>query len=117
MKMLVENWYIIIALVAVFVVAGCIVYRFLKLPTTAQIEKVKAWLLWAVTNAEKELGGGTGKLKLRQVYDLFVQRFPAVAMAVSFDTFSQWVDDALTEMRKMLDENKAAAELVKGAEA
>ena len=117
MKMLVENWYIIIALVAVFVVAGCIVYRFLKLPTTAQIEKVKAWLLWAVTNAEKELGSGTGKLKLRQVYDLFVLRFPAVAMAVSFDTFSQWVDDALTEMRKMLDENKAAAELVKGAEA
>ncbi len=99
MKMLVENWYIIIALVAVFVVAGCIVYRFLKLPTTAQIEKVKAWLLWAVTNAEKELGGGTGKLKLRQV-----------------DTFSQWVEDALAEMRKMLDENKAA-ELVKGAEA
>jgi len=48
------------------------------------------------------------------VYDLFVQRFPAVAMAVSFDTFSQWVDDALTEMRKMLVENQAAAELVKG---
>ena len=46
--------------------------------------------------------------------DLFVQRFPAVAMAVSFDTFSQWVDDALTEMRKMLVENQAAAELVKG---
>ncbi len=114
MKMLVENWYIIVALIAAFAVAGCIVYRFLKLPTAAQAEKVKAWLLWAVTNAEKELGGGTGKLKLRQVYDLFVQRFPAVAMAISFDTFSQWVDEALTEMRKMLAENKAAAELVKG---
>ena len=36
-----------------------------------------------------------------------------MAMAVSFDTFSQWVDDALTEMRKMLVENNAAAELVK----
>ena len=114
MKMFVENWYVIVALIAVFVVACCIVYRFLKLPTAAQVEKVKAWLLWAVTNAEKELGGGTGKLKLRQVYDLFVQRFPAVAMAISFDTFSLWVDEALTEMRKMLVENKAAAELVKG---
>ena len=68
----------------------------------------------ALPISEKELGGGTGKLKLRQVYDLFVQRFPAVAMAVSFDTFSQWVDEALTEMRKMLVENQAAAELVKG---
>ena len=113
---LIENWYIIVALLAGL---ECIIYagyRFLKLPTKAQAAKVKAWLLWAVTNAEKELGGGTGKLKLRQVYDLFVQRFPAVAMAVSFDTFSQWVDDALTEMRKMLVENKAAAELVGGVD-
>ena len=114
MKVLIENWYVIVGLLAVL---ECVIYagyRFLKLPTKAQAAKVKEWLLWAVTNAEKELGGGTGKLKLRQVYDLFVQRFPAVAMAVSFDTFSQWVDDALTEMRKMLVENKAAAELVKG---
>ncbi len=114
MKTLIENWYVIIALLAVCGLAGCTAYRFFKLPSASQILKVKEWLLWAVTNAEKELGGGTGKLKLRQVYDLFVQRFPAVAMAVSFDTFSQWVDDALTEMRKMLVENKAAAELVGG---
>ena len=116
MKTLIENWYGIVALTAAFVVAGCIIYSFLKLPTAAQVEKVKAWLLWAVTNAEKELGGGTGKLKLRNVYDIFVQRFPAIAMAVSFDTFSQWVDEALAEMRKMLAENKAAAEFVKGEE-
>lgn len=114
MKTLVENWYIIIALMAVCGLAGYAVYRFFKLPSVSQILKVKEWLLWAVTNAEKELGGGTGKLKLRQVYDLFVQRFPAVAMTVSFDTFSQWVDEALTEMRKMLVENKAVAELVGG---
>lgn len=117
MKFLAENWYIIVALLAMIECVIYAVYRFLNLPTKAQAAKVKAWLLWAVTNAEKELGGGTGKLKLRQVYDLFVQRFPAVAMAISFDTFSLWVDEALTEMRKMLVENKAAAELVKGAEA
>lgn len=114
MKFLIENWYVIVALLAVLECIIYAVYRFLKLPTRAQVEKVRAWLLWAVTNAEKELGSGTGKLKLRQVYDLFVQRFPAVAMAVSFDTFSQWVDDALMDMRKMLVENQAAAELVMG---
>ena len=84
------------------------------MPTETQRVKVKQWLLWAVMQAEKELGGGTGKLKLRRAYDLFVQRFPAIAIAVSFDTFSAWVDEALEEMRKMLKENKAVKEIVKG---
>ena len=67
----------------------------------------RVWLLWAVTEAEKELGGGTGKLKLRQVYDLFVTRFPWLARIVPFDLFSDMVDDALDEMREMLKNNQA----------
>ena len=59
-----------------------------------------------MTEAEKELGSGTGQLKLRQVYDLFVQRFPAVAAVISFDTFSGWVDEALEQMREMLEQNQ-----------
>ena len=35
-------------------------------------------------------------------------------MAVSFDTFSLWVDEALEEMRKLLKENETVRELVKG---
>ena len=107
MKFLIENWYAIVGLLAVL---ECVIYagyRFLKLPTKAQAAKVKEWLLWAVTNAEKELGGGTGKLKLRQVYDLFVQRFPAMALAVSFDTFCEWVDDALQEGVELLTDADA----------
>lgn len=111
---LLENWYLVVALMAVTGMVGVFIGRFLKMPTSEQREKVKEWLLWAVTQAEAELGSGTGKLKLRQTYDLFVQRFPAVAMAVSFDTFSLWVDEALEEMRKMLKENKAVKEIVKG---
>lgn len=114
MIFLAENWYMIIVLLAVAAFIGIFIGKFLRLPRAEQAAKTKEWLLWAVTNAEKELGGGTGKLKLRQVYDLFVQRFPAVAMAVSFDTFSLWVDEALMEMRKMLMQNKAVAELVDG---
>ena len=98
---------------AVAGMVGVCIGRFLKMPTAAQREKVKEWLLWAVTQAEAELGSGTGKLKLRKTY-LFIQRFPALAMAVSFDTFSLWVDEALEEMRKMLKENKAVKEIVKG---
>ncbi len=28
------------------------------------IDKIRSWLLWAVTQAEREFGSGTGKLKL-----------------------------------------------------
>lgn len=114
MTFLMENWYLCVALMAVAAGIGVCIGRFLKLPTSAQIDKVKEWLLWAVTQAEAELGSGTGQLKLRQVYDLFVQRFPAVAMAISFDTFSLWVDEALDDMRDMLKQNKAVKELIGG---
>lgn len=109
-----ENWYLFAAAVAAAVVIGVAIGKFLNLPTSAQIEKCKEWLVFAVTEAEKELGGGTGQLKLRTVYDLFVQRFPAVAKAISFDTFSAWVDEALKDMRNMLETNKAVKALVEG---
>ena len=109
-----ENWYLFVAGLAVAGVIGVCIGRFINLPSDEQKRKVKEWLLWAVTQAEAELGGGTGKLKLRQVYDLFVQRFPAIARAVSFETFCLWVDGALEEMRELLKQNRAVQELVKG---
>ena len=44
MKFLIENWYVIVGLLAVL---ECVIYagyRFLKLPTKAQAAKVKEWL-------------------------------------------------------------------------
>lgn len=114
-KTIFENWEVFVAMMAAAGVIGVGIGRFLKMPTKAQTEKVKEWLLWAVTEAEKELGSGTGKLKLRQVYDLFIQRFPAVAMAISFDTFGSWVDEALDEMRQLL-KNKAIYRIVNAEE-
>ena len=114
MTFMLENWYLFVAAIAVAVVIGVVIGRFLNLPAAAQIDKCKEWMLWAVTQAEAELGSGTGQLKLRAVYDLFVQRFPAVAKAISFNTFMIWVDEALIEMREMLKQNKAVKELVEG---
>lgn len=108
----IENWYFIVTAIVMVVMAGVICWNFFKLPTKEQIAKIKEWLLYAVTEAEKELGGGTGQLKLRQVYDLFVQRFPTVAAVISFDTFSGWVDEALEQMREMLAKNEHAAAYV-----
>ena len=75
---------------------------------------MREWLLGAVTEAEKELGGGTGQLKLRSVYDRFVVRFPWVAMVLPFDVFSEMVDDALAEMRLMLAQNDKIRSYVEG---
>lgn len=68
--------------------------------------------LYAVTKAEKELGAGTGKLKLRYVYDMFVARFEWLAKVITFDMFSMMVDEALEQMRTMLDSNEAVQKLI-----
>lgn len=69
------------------------------------VNNTKEWLLWAVTDAENFLGSGTGKLKLRYVYDKFCEKFPAVKYVLPFSVFSAWVDEALVLMRKEIEQN------------
>ena len=114
MKFLIENWYIILAAMALGALAVVAVVRFFRLPGEKQMENVRQWLLGAVTAAEKELGGGTGKLKLRTVYDAFLTKFPWLAPVIPFEQFSGLVDDALVEMRKLLADNKAVQQMVTG---
>lgn len=114
MQYLVQNWYLIVAAIAVVAVGGYCVYVFVKKPTNVQIQTVKEWLLWAVTEAEKELGSGTGQLKLRYVYNMFIERFDYLANVITFDMVSGLVDEALDEMRKMLSTNMAVQNYVAG---
>lgn len=108
-KFILENWYIILAIAAAGMAAGMAVYHFVKQPKADQLKKVREWLLWAVVEAEKALGSGTGQLKLRRVYDLFVVRFPWLAKIIPFEMFGKMVDDALDEMRELLENNEAVA--------
>ncbi|KXL54428.1 hypothetical protein CLNEO_05340 [Anaerotignum neopropionicum] len=114
MTWLVENWFIVFGIFAIAVIAAVAVYRFYGLPSKKQIETIKEWLLYACIQAETALGGGTGQLKLRYVYDLFITRFPAVAKVISFNVFSGWVDAALEQMKTLLQQNKAIQEVVRG---
>ena len=114
MEFVMNYWYVIVGIIAVLIVAGFAIYKFAGLPTKSQVAKIKEWLLFAVTKAEHELGEKTGQLKLRTVYDLFVSKFPTTAKLVSFETFSGWVDEALVEMKKMLENNKQIETIVKG---
>ena len=62
--------------------------------------------------AEKELGGKTGKLKLRMVYDMFLTKFSWLAKIISFEQFSKLVDDSLEIFKEMLKSNKAVKKIV-----
>lgn len=109
---LIENWQLIIIAIAVVAVAIYVVYAFVKMPRSAQISRLQEWLLYAVAEAEKSLGSGTGQLKLRYVYDMFVGRFSALARIISFEAFSLLVDKALDKFNELLSSNKKVDEYV-----
>lgn len=102
-----EYWVYYAILIVCVVVAFIVCYKLFGL------NKIKQWLLWAVTEAEKEFGSGTGKLKLAKVYDMFVERFPKLQAIVPFTVFSKLVDEALELMQAMLENNKIK-EIVEG---
>ena len=106
------NAQIIVALAIVAIVLVCGIIWFIQLPKEKKIANIKEWLKFAVVEAERELGSGTGQLKLRMVYDMAVKQFPFIIRLIPFNTFSKWVDKALDWMRDQLAENKAIKEYV-----
>lgn len=114
MNFIVNNWFLIVALVAVLGVSIYMVLRFVKLPTVEQIDKVKEWLVYACMEAEKALGEKTGQLKLRMVYDMFLTKFNWLAKIITFNQFSILVDDSLEKFKHMLDSNTAVKKVVEG---
>ena len=104
MEWLMNNWYFI-----VFVILTVLAVAYGL--TSGQ---AKEWLKWAVCYAEEQLGSGTGQLKLRMVYDMFLEKFPALSSILPFTIFSKWVDLALEWMREQLDKNKAIKSVIEG---
>ena len=109
-----EYWYLVIAIIAIISTASITIYNWFKLPNNEQIEQVKQWLLYAVAKAEKELGSGTGQIKLRYVYNMFIAKFPAVALFLTFEEFSNLVDEALQELEELIDKNSSIEALING---
>lgn len=112
MDWIIGNWYLIVA--AVTMIFLCIkgAVWFVKLPSATKVQNLKEWLKYAVVEAEKELGSGTGQLKLRLVYNMAVDKFKWIPDVVSFETFSQWVDESLVWMKEQLESNKNVKALV-----
>ena len=85
---LMENWYLVVALMAVAGMVGVFIGRFLKMPTSEQ----RGERGMAAVGGQAGRGGAGerhGASWARQTYDLFIA-VSRIAMAVSFDTFSLW---------------------------
>lgn len=106
MNWLIDNWYVVVGLVAILGVVIFAIYKFAGLPSSEKFEKVKKWLLAIVIEAERIYGSKTGKAKLSYVYGLFVKQFPFISMLLSFGDFSKLVDSALEEMKQLLIESE-----------
>lgn len=111
-----EQLGIIIGFVILAAMAGIWVYNYIKLDKVTKIANLKEWLKFAVVEAEKYLGGGTGQLKLRYVYDLAVKQFPWLITLVSFELFGMWVDEALTWMKQQIEQNVKIDDYVQNKE-
>lgn len=106
-------WIIIALCVGVFV--GINIHKFLKKDKMEKIEAVSTWLLYAVCIAEQKWGAGTGKMKLAEVYDMFLTKFPNLMTLIPYSKFVELVDTALENMRKLLSTNKTVSEIIEGA--
>ncbi len=103
---------VIAAVIVVIGAAAIGIYQFCKLTKQKQIEIILEWLLLAVIKAEKELGSGTGQVKLRYVYDLFLDKFKFLSLVISFERFSLLVDQALDAMKDMIAKNQQVKDYI-----
>lgn len=97
-------------LVVALIIAA--VLGILTVLTLFGVKNAKEWLLFAVIEAEKQLGSDTGAIKLRVVYDQFLEKFPVLRMWVSFNLFSKMVDKALDKMQTLAESKGAINEYI-----
>lgn len=97
-------FYIVISLV-LGIVGGFFIAKFISVPNSTKIAMLKKWMLWAVAQAEAEMGAGTGALKLAKVYNKFVEDLPQIASVVTYDQFCDIVDESLAILRELIETN------------
>lgn len=104
LEFLAQNWQWLAALV---VIAFGLIWTAVKRP-----KQIQEWLILACAKAEAALGSGTGKLKLREVYDAFISKYPVISIFIPFATFQKWTEAALTELKSWIADNPKVAEFL-----
>lgn len=97
--------------IALIIIAAVVLIG-LAILTLLGVKNAKEWLLLAVAESEKALGSGTGQLKLRQVYDAFMAKFPTLAHVIPFTKFTKLVNEALNKLEALATSNSAVQEYI-----
>lgn len=77
-------------------------------------KSLSEWLKQAVIEAEKEMGTGTGELKLQLVYNAAIKQYPVLATIMPFALFKKLVDLALDWMREKMESNSNIKSYIEG---
>lgn len=112
LQKLIENWVIFVIALVLILLTVYAVLRFLKLTPKQQLSKVRAALLYMVTEAEKELKSKTGRVKRSMVWEWLVERFPFISLFITEEKYDELLDQALEEFRKMLESNDSLYDYV-----
>lgn len=106
LNFILENWDFILLIAAA---VATVVYNVYK----GNKSVIMKMLYALVTEAEKELGSGTGALKLATVIAQIYPNLPAVLkLFVTEETITKWVEDALTAAKEAWKQNAAIAEYI-----
>ncbi|HEX3023007.1 MAG TPA: hypothetical protein VHP81_11520 [Lachnospiraceae bacterium] len=92
----------------ILIIIGCLLVGLV----TLHFINFKEWLVWACTEAEKQLGAGTGELKLKFAYNLAIKTFPVLAKLIPYQLFSILIKKALEKMKSMIESNEKIANIL-----
>lgn len=107
LNLIIENWDFLLLIVAA---VAALVYCAFK----GNKSVVMKMLYALVTEAERELGGGTGALKLAAVVSSVYPKLPAVIkMFITEKILTKWIEEALAAAKETWKKNAAISEYIK----
>lgn len=98
-------WYLIVTAAAMVVLAVTFIIDFIKKSPKERLESVKQWAVYACALAQAHLGSNTGQLKMKETYNMFLEKFPDLAKQISYETYKKTAEEALIEFKDMLKTN------------
>ena len=89
------------------VVSGLFIHWYNSHATTERKIKVDKFLLWAVAQAQIDLGSDTGPLKLSKVYGMFMATFPAkITSKITWTVFEAMATKAKADLVTLQKKNE-----------
>lgn len=122
LKLIEENWTLIITLIGLILGIYTKVKKYIKLSREEKInialEQVKSSMLSLVVEAEKEYKSDTGKLKRSKVLNEIYTKYPELKDVIKQEELEKELDDLIKEslekMKEMLENNEEFKKLIYG---